>query len=65
MLMMGIFFTKYSVGVTLVLHPEFGRQALFALGISALYGAFTGIFIGRAIRLWRLALRSGATALAA
>lgn len=65
MLMMGIFFTKYIVGVLLVMHPEFGHQPAFADTVSALYGAFTGIFIGRAIRLWRLAMRTESTALAA
>jgi hypothetical protein len=29
------------------------------LSVAALYGAFTGAFIGRASRLWRLAGRPG------
>jgi hypothetical protein len=57
-LMMGIFLTKYIVGVLLAIHPELGHQAAFEIGFSALYGAFTGIFAGRAIRLWRLAIQS-------
>jgi len=60
--MMGIFFTKYVVGVLLAMHPELGHQATFEIGISALYGAFTGIFAGRAIRLWRLAIHADRTA---
>ncbi|SEA19602.1 DUF6622 family protein [Variovorax sp. YR216] len=64
-LMMGIFFTKYIVGVLLAMHPGLMRQPTFAIGISALYGAFTGIFIGRAIRLLRLAMRTESSALAA
>jgi hypothetical protein len=55
-LMMGIFFTKYGVGVTLVMHPAFAHQAGFTLGIATLYGAFSGIFLARALRLWKLAL---------
>ncbi len=51
-LMMGIFFTKYAVGVLLVMHPELKHQMGFALGISALYGGFSGIFAARALRLW-------------
>ena len=57
-LMMGIFFTKYAVGVLLAMHPELRHQMGFALGISALYGGFSGIFAARALRLWTLALRS-------
>jgi hypothetical protein len=64
-LMMGIFFTKYVVGVLMAIHPEYGHQAFFCIGISALYGTFTGIFVGRAIRLWRLAMRTEAAAVAA
>ena len=58
-LMMGIFITKYAVGVTAAMMPALPHQPDFALGISALYGLFSGIFIGRAARLWRLALNSG------
>lgn len=61
-LMMGIFATKYSVGVLLAMHPELARQAGFATGISTLYGLFSGVFAGRALRLCRLALRQRATA---
>jgi hypothetical protein len=64
LLIMGIFFTKYLVGVLLALHPEFAHQASFAVGISALYGAFSGIFMGRAIRLWRLAIQADRATLA-
>ena len=55
-LMMGIFANKYVVGVALNLHPELMHEATFTLGFSALYGAFSGVFAARAIRLWRLAL---------
>ena len=60
-LMMGIFFTKYVVAVLLALHPELARQPDVALVVGAIYGAFSGTFAGRGIRLWTLALRSGAT----
>lgn len=56
-LMMGIFFTKYVVGAMLSMHPELRHQASFAVGISTLYGAFSGIFVARACRLWKLAMR--------
>jgi len=58
MLMMGIFFTKYTVGVLMVMHPQMAHQAGFALSMSALYGVFAGLFLGRSLRLWKLALRS-------
>lgn len=61
-LMMGIFFTKYAVGVSLAMHPELRQQASFAVAIPMLYGAFSGIFAGRAVRLWRLAIRTDAMA---
>lgn len=61
-LMMGIFFTKYAVGVTLAMHPALAHDTAFALGLGLLYGAFSGTFTGRAIRLWRLAIRQDAEA---
>lgn len=61
LLMMGIFATKYAVGVSLALHPLLARQAGFALSITAVYGVFSGIFLGRALRLWRLALQAHRT----
>lgn len=54
-LILGIFLTKYLVGVELVLQPALARDAVFALEIAALYGLFTGLFAARALRLWRLA----------
>lgn len=54
-LMMGIFATKYAVGISLAMHLAFVHEAAFVMGICALYGAFSGVFIGRAVRLCRLA----------
>jgi uncharacterized membrane protein len=53
-LMMGIFLTKYIVGVSLVMHPELKANANFSLAIGTLYGVYSGIFAGRAVRLMRL-----------
>ncbi len=63
-LMMGIFVTKYAVGVTLAMHPGLAHAQRFALPISLFYGAISGIFAGRALRLWKLALRSDAAKMA-
>jgi len=61
-LMMSIFFTKYGVGVLTAMHPELVRQEWVLLLVGTLYGAFSGVFLGRAVRLWRLALAPAAAA---
>ena len=53
-LILGIFVTKYVVGVMTALQPSLAQEANFALPIVALYGAFSGVFLSRAVRLWRL-----------
>ena len=54
-LILGIFLTKYAVGVELTMQPRLAQDATFAMQIAALYGVFNGFFTGRAIRLLRLA----------
>jgi hypothetical protein len=56
LVILGIFCTKYAVGVTLAMQPTMARHALFAALVGMLYGLFSGFFAGRALRLWRLAL---------
>jgi hypothetical protein len=56
-LILAIFLTKYAVGVELAMQPHLVRDSTFTLSVAALYGAFSGIFAGRAARLLRLALR--------
>jgi hypothetical protein len=51
MLMMGIFLTKYAVGVTLALHPALRGQMEFVASVCALYGLFSGIFLGKQLRI--------------
>ena len=55
-LFMGIFFTKYAVGMSLGMQPALVHNSGFALSIGALYGTFSGIFLARAAKLWRVAL---------
>ena len=62
-LIMGIFLTKYAVGASLAMQPGMNGHAGFAMTVGALYGAFSGVFIGRAGRLWHLAKRQQAPAL--
>lgn len=56
-LIMGIFMTKYVVGIELAMQPQLAQDSQFAHSIAALYGVFNGLFAGRAARLWRLALQ--------
>lgn len=60
LLMMGIFLTKFAVGVALALHSQLRSDATFALVIPAVYGAFSGTFLARALRLAALARRERA-----
>ena len=58
-MILGIFLTKYVVGVELAMQPSLAQDSQFTLVVGALYGLFSGVFAGRAARLWRLALRAG------
>lgn len=59
-IILGIFLTKYVVGVELAMQPQLARDSQFTLVVGTLYGFFNGIFAGRAIRLWRLATKQQA-----
>ncbi|MDZ7862232.1 DUF6622 family protein [Acidovorax sp.] len=59
-LMMGIFFTKYALGAMGALNPTLLNSLPVMLVASALYGLCSGIFLGRAARLWRLASHTDA-----
>ena len=61
-LILGIFITKYGVAVTLALHPQLHAVAGFAIGACLLYGVFSGLFVGRALTLWRLRRPAAPTA---
>jgi len=65
LLILGIFLTKYLVGIELAMQPALAHDATFDLQIAALYGVFNGLFIARSARLWRMALAPQATAHAA
>ena len=55
---LGIFLTKYAVGATLATNPAIANDDQFAIGVSALYGVFSGFFGGNAVRRVRLAQAS-------
>lgn len=50
-LMMGIFFTKYAIAVTLAMKSGLRTELTFVIAVCALYGIFNGIFIGQALRV--------------
>ena len=54
-LILSIFATKYTVGAMLAMHARPTLQPAFGLACASLYGIFSGAFIGRAARLWKLA----------
>ncbi|HVZ46362.1 MAG TPA: DUF6622 family protein [Ramlibacter sp.] len=56
LLILGIFFTRYVVSVDVAIHPELKTHGDFALSIATLYGAMSGIFAGRALRIARMAI---------
>lgn len=62
LLIMGIFMTKYVVGALTSMQPALRHDAAVSLGFATLYGAFSGIFLARAARLWRLLLAAGKAA---
>jgi predicted neutral ceramidase superfamily lipid hydrolase len=64
-LVLGIFLVKYFVGVELAMAPALTRDTQYALTVAAIYGALTGMFVGRASLLWRLSLRAGTSMVAA
>lgn len=54
-LILGIFGTKYTVGIALALQPALAGHSSLALQVGTLYGVFNGLFVARTLRLWRLA----------
>ena len=50
-LMMAIFCTRYVAGVVLALHPELTRDTATAALVASIYGALSGVFIGRMLRM--------------
>jgi hypothetical protein len=57
-LILGIFVTKYSVGFMTGMTPSIAQDLSFALFFTTLYGAFSGIFLARAVGLWRVAFQA-------
>jgi hypothetical protein len=64
LLIAGIFITRYVVNVDVAMQPGLARDGQYTLIVGAVYGLCSGIFIGRAARLWRLAAERGRAGLA-
>ena len=54
LLILAIFFTKYTVAIELAMQPGLIQNARFAVSLAAVYGIFNGFFAARALRLWRM-----------
>ncbi len=54
-LILCIFITKFAVGVTLGMTPSRAADPQFAAEVSLAYGAFSGVFMSRGLRMWRVA----------
>jgi hypothetical protein len=52
---LAIFFTRYVVNVDIAMNPGLTRDGQYTIIVAAMYGLFTGTFLGRGARLWRLA----------
>jgi predicted neutral ceramidase superfamily lipid hydrolase len=57
-LILAIFFIKYTVAVTLVMHPALRQTMPFVAGLCFTYGLFSGLFLVRAASPWLLVRRS-------
>ncbi len=54
--MLAIFFTKYTVGVILARQLPMVREMTFVGSVSLCYGLLSGVFLARAIVIWRSAM---------
>lgn len=64
-LILAVFLMKYGIGVQLALEPALARDAAFATAVTALYGALSGLFAARTLRVLRLARNPAGSAVAA
>jgi len=54
-LILGLFITKFAVGVTLAIQPVHAHDPLFATIVGAVYGVFSGMFFSRGLAMWKVA----------
>lgn len=58
-LMVSIFALRYALAVSLAFHPAWANVAAFGMAMSMLFGALSGLFAGRSLRILRSADRLG------
>ena len=54
-LITAIFLIKYIAGIELAIQADLVNDTLFVWSLAGLYGMFSGVFLARGWRLWRLA----------
>lgn len=52
--MLGLFFVKFGVGITLAMHHGIASDTLFAVLVSFAYGALSGVFLSRGVAMWKV-----------
>ena len=57
-LILSVFVTKYVVGFMTGMQPSLAQDPSFAVFFTILYGASSGVFLARAVGLWRLAFQA-------
>jgi hypothetical protein len=60
-LILTIFIGKYALAILTTLQPELAHTFGFAISSTAFFGALSGIFLGRVVRLWKIAATAKAT----
>ena len=63
-MMLGIFALRYTVAVTLVFHRDWAGNPLFSGAMALAYGALSGLFAARALRIVRSAAQPSGLAIA-
>ncbi len=60
-LIVAIFCLRYAAGVSLALHPQWRSDAAVQLTLALMFGALSGLFLGRALGLLSLARERATT----
>lgn len=58
-LMMVIYFTKYVDGAMTAMRPDIQATTQFAVTLSVILGALSGVFFARFLRIWSTSLGAG------
>ncbi len=53
LLILAIFFTKYFIGFTKAVNPDFIRTDIVIISFSLIYGLLSGAFAARALSIWQ------------